>query len=258
MTRALVSCLVMVLVPAPSWAPAGASSTLLRPSLYGQVFVVRSTRETPPLAGARLQLFPLETSARGFALAGPRPVFEGHTDARGFYSFYNLRLGVYRLQVVGSRGIGGGVIVRVETAGAAVPAVIIDWNDPCRELYGTGYAVDYIRTKINVPWRANAGDWLDTAARSDWRTSGKPATPERAGMIAVFPATRTVPYGHVAWVESVDPVRRTFVVSQWNEPGPVAPGQSCWKTSNFGRLTTREWRFGDPQISGFISGGGPR
>ncbi len=256
MTRAYAFLLACMLVLASSSALAGASPTPLRPSLYGRVFVTKSTRDVSPLANARLQLFVLATTAKDFALASPRPQIEGHTDSRGFYSFYNLRPAVYRLQLIGSLGVGGGAIVQVTSIDTGVPAMVIDWNDPCRELYGTGYAVDYIRTKINVPWRANAGDWLDVAAKAGWRTSTSPVTSDRAGAIAVFPATRAVPFGHVAWVESVDTARRTFVVSQWNEPGPVEPGQSCWKTSNFGRFTTKEWRFGDPAISGFISSAG--
>jgi hypothetical protein len=251
MTHALFYLLFFVLALPSSPTVVGASPTPLKPSLYGRVLILTGEKGTAPMTDARLQLFALAPGLRGFALVSTAPLIEGRTDSRGFYSFYNLAPATYKLQVVGKQGIGGGTIVRVSFVGTSVPTMTIDWKDPCRNLYGTGYAVDYIRTKVNVPWRANAGDWLEIAAKSGWRTN-RTGSPDRAPAIAVFPVTHAVPFGHVAWVDSVDTAHRTFVVSQWNEPGPVESGQQCWKTANFGKLTSKEWRFGDPAISGLI------
>lgn len=249
--------LVLLLVAATLMAPfvpesVGAQQTL-RPTLYGRVSVFQAgARTPPPLPNVLIQLFELDARAKQFALASQEPAARGLTDVNGLYGLLipAQTAAVYRLTVSRNGNIGTGTIVRVTPGDAAVrvPDLAVDWNDRCRGYYGTGYATDYIRTKINIPWRANSEDWLTIAPKVRWTTTATPA----ANMIAVFPRSPGAQFGHVAWVESVDSAHRTLTVSQWNQPDGAGSTDECSRTGHFGKWSTSTWRLGDRAISGFV------
>jgi surface antigen len=122
-------------------------------------------------------------------------------------------------------------------------------GDPCSQYYGQGYCTDYVRQRMNVPWRGNAITWFDQAASHGWRTGPEP----RVGAIAVFAVSSV---GHVAWVDWVSPDGRSFVVSQWNYGRGLRPGSppECVVTTAFGTTTTTTWNAHDHRIRGFIYG----
>lgn len=239
---------ILLAVAAP--AEGAIPSRAIGPNVHGRVlFYTRG--ETLPLAGGTIRLLALQVR-NGFALASTPPLGT-FSDSRGFYSFFDVPSGVFFLEVSrkgvsGSREVGGGSTVRVDPGGIGVPDLAISWTDPCRMYYGRGFAPDYIRTKINVPWRASSKDWLEWAQRAGWRKGTAPA----AGATAVFRATTDLPYGHLAWVDSVSADQREFIVSQWNEPGHAGPRRTCSMSANFGRLTHTRLKSGDPALLGFI------
>jgi hypothetical protein len=238
----LLACAILLAIASPAF---GAIPRITGPNVHGRILFFAPKEEALPLAGGTVELFALDVT-KGFAQTGKRPV-QSYTDSRGFYSFFDVPSGVFLLQVSRSKEVGGGSIIRVDPGGIAVPDLAMSWTDPCRTYYGRGYAPDYIRAKINVPWRANSVDWLAFAQKGGWRTGTAPV----AATIAVFRAAKDLPYGHVAWVDSVSTDQREFVVSQWNEPGPEGPSK-CSLTANFGKLTHRRWKAGDSRLLGFV------
>jgi len=205
--------------------------------VYGRVLLTTTSHTMAPQGGAAVELQ---------ALAGGKSKSRTFSDSRGFYAFYNVVPGTYRIRVLLGGDVGNGSVVKVPPEGVKVPDLSINWSDPCRTYYGLGFSSDYVRTKINCPWRGDSIEWLGLARKAGWRTGTAPAV----GAIAVF---RVGSKGHLGWVESVAPDRRTFTVSQWDEPGPQRSGQSaCPLSVHFGVRTQSTWRFGDSRILGFI------
>ena len=85
-----------------------------------------------------------------------------------------------------------------------------------------------------VTWDGNAGDWLANAQAREVVTTGVPSV----GAIAVYrPGGTYSVYGHVAIVVAVAPA--SYAVSEMNAP-------------QWGKVTTREIRWPDPEAAGFI------
>jgi surface antigen len=72
-----------------------------------------------------------------------------------------------------------------------------------------------------VPWYGDAGDWIDGARASGWQVSPRP----QAESIMVLPRgiQGSGPFGHVAWVISVEPDGATVLVRSmdWTRRGVV-------------------------------------
>lgn len=132
-------------------------------------------------------------------------------------------------------------------------------GDPCNQYYGTGYCTDYIKTKVNIPWRGDAITWLEKA-KGHYKTGNDP----RRGAVAVFSyatqrnaRTGELEGGHVAWVEDVSPDGHSFIVSHWNWPTNDSrcnkkEDKGCLVNKCFGIRTTKEFNKNDPQLRGFI------
>ena len=85
-----------------------------------------------------------------------------------------------------------------------------------------------------VTWNGNAGDWLANAQARGVATTGLPSV----GAIAVYrPGGTYSVYGHVAIVVAVAPT--SYVVSEMNAP-------------HWGKVTTRQILWPDPEAAGFI------
>ena len=228
-TRACVLIVLATTVPA-----LGAATDS---KVSGRVQFLASTGTVYALPGVGIDLFapPQSTNSK----------YHTSADGRGFFRFGAVGFDVYRLQITGNGRIEGGTIVRVHNELTAVPAILVDLSDPCLAYYGRGYATDYIRTRTDIPWRADSKAWFDYAARVHWSTGSTP----KPGTIAVFDWS---PTGHVAWVEAVTP-SRTFDVSQWNDPSSKNTDAKCSVREKFGVLTRTRWSFGDARIKGFIT-----
>jgi|ERR1700693_265776 len=112
--------------------------------------------------------------------------------------------------------------------------------DPCAQYYGKGYCVDYVRAKL-------------TALRKGTPPGNPAAWPKDSktpmvGSAALLDFAR--PYGHVAWVESVDTKNKMFSVSQWNF-GNAWINASCAVTNMFGKVNYSTYSFTDPRVLGF-------
>ena len=72
-----------------------------------------------------------------------------------------------------------------------------------------------------LPWYGDAGDWIEGARASGWHVSALP----QADSILVLPrgVQGSGPYGHVAWVLSVEQDTTTVMVRSmnWNGRGTV-------------------------------------
>jgi surface antigen len=85
-----------------------------------------------------------------------------------------------------------------------------------------------------VTWYGNAGDWLVNATAQGVPTTTLPSV----GAIAVFrPGGTYSHYGHVAIVTAAGP--SSYVVSEMNAP-------------EWGKVTTRQIAWPDPEAAGFI------
>jgi len=85
-----------------------------------------------------------------------------------------------------------------------------------------------------VTWNGNARDWLANAQARGVATTGLPSV----GAIVVYrPGGTYSAYGHVAIVVAVAPT--SYIVSEMNAP-------------QWGKGTTRQIRWPDPEAAGFI------
>jgi len=116
-------------------------------------------------------------------------------------------------------------------------------SDPCAQYYGKGYCTDYIRTKVNIPWRGDPITWIEQARKHSYKTGNEP----KVSSIAVF--SYAMPFGHVAWVESILP-DGSFTVSHWNWGKMI--NRECGVTEMFGKTTTKIFNKNDSQLRGFI------
>ncbi|MFN2466083.1 MAG: CHAP domain-containing protein [Candidatus Dormibacteria bacterium] len=98
--------------------------------------------------------------------------------------------------------------------------------------FSWGWCTWYVSTKRFVPWMGNAIEWYANAAAMGYPEGLVP----KAGAIMV---TRESGWGHVAYVESVDPDGRGWTVSEMNFRG-------------FGVVSTRHLTIGQGRVVGFI------
>ena len=114
---------------------------------------------------------------------------------------------------------------------AASHSVSFAGPGPWPNRFAYGYCTYYVAEKRNIPWLGNAIDWWPNA-----RAYGQPEgqTPS-VGAVMV---TRESGYGHVAYVEAVNP-DGSWRVSEMNFAG--------WN-----RISTRIVRFGQVPLVGFI------
>ena len=98
--------------------------------------------------------------------------------------------------------------------------------------FSFGWCTWYVSTKRYVPWMGNAIEWWPNAAAMGFPEGHAP----RAGAIMV---TRESGYGHVAYVEAVDPDGQGWTVSEMNYRG-------------FGVTSSRHIRMGQVPLVGFI------
>jgi surface antigen len=98
--------------------------------------------------------------------------------------------------------------------------------------FAWGWCTWYVSTKRYVPWMGNAIEWFGNAAAMGFPEGSTP----RPGAIMV---TRESGWGHVAYVESVDPDGRGWTVSEMNFHG-------------FGVISSRHITMGHVPLVGFI------
>ncbi len=98
--------------------------------------------------------------------------------------------------------------------------------------FSWGWCTWYVSTRRYVPWMGNAIEWYRNAAAMGFPEGATP----RAGAIMV---TRESGWGHVAYVESVDPDGKGWTVSEMNFRG-------------FGVTSTRHISAGRVPVVGFI------
>jgi surface antigen len=110
-------------------------------------------------------------------------------------------------------------------------AISFSGPGPWANRFAYGYCTYYVAEKRYIPWLGNAIDWWPNA-----RAYGQPEgqTP-RVGAVMV---TRESGYGHVAYVEAVNP-DGSWTVSEMNFVG--------WN-----RVSSRTVRFGQVPLVGFI------
>jgi len=97
-----------------------------------------------------------------------------------------------------------------------------------------GQCTYYVAQRRYVPWRGNAGAWLENARAYGFSVCYSPGCEPRAGAIVV---TKESYWGHVAYVEKV--TESSIVVSEMNSP--------YW-----GRVTSRTISKHSPIIKGYI------
>ena len=97
--------------------------------------------------------------------------------------------------------IGSRSIVQVKVGGAPGPYPVTN--------FPYGQCTWYVATKVPIPWLGNAWQWYGNAQATGWATGATP----RQGAILVDWDSRY--YGHVAYVESMNP-DGSWVVSEMN------------------------------------------
>lgn len=120
--------------------------------------------------------------------------------------------------------IGSRSIVEVKVGGAPGPYPVTH--------FPYGQCTWYVATKVSIPWLGNAWQWYGNAQAAGWATGATP----RQGAILVDWDSRY--YGHVAYVESVNP-DGSWVVSEMNFIG-------------WGVIDQRTIRPGEVSLIGFI------
>jgi len=98
--------------------------------------------------------------------------------------------------------------------------------------FGYGYCTAYVAAKRPVYWLGNAWEWLGNAQALGFATGKMP----RVGAILV---TNESGWGHVAYVEWVNPDNQTFGISEQNYKG--------WNI-----VSTRTLNYNNSRIRGFI------
>ena len=98
--------------------------------------------------------------------------------------------------------------------------------------FSFGWCTWYVSTRRYVPWMGNAIEWFRNAAAMGFPEGQAP----RPGAIMV---TRESGWGHVAYVESVDPDGKGWTVSEMNFRG-------------FGVVSSRHIKAGQVPLVGFI------
>jgi len=78
-----------------------------------------------------------------------------------------------------------------------------------RNNFPWGWCTWYVAERRNIPWSGNASTWFASARALGWETGHTP----RVGAIMV--TDESYWYGHVAYVESLNP-DGSFVVSEMN------------------------------------------
>lgn len=144
-----------------------------------------------------------------------------------------------------------GSLVAAPTPLGCPPFATVAGNDyePTLRGYCTWYVADrWLRaTGSPLPSHRDATNWFDDARAKGLRTGDMP---EIRSVMVLGPTTSNSA-GHVAWVESVDGARRTFVVSEMNWGSLVDREQI--KTTNFCKVTMRTLAVGqNTGLRGFI------
>jgi hypothetical protein len=94
-----------------------------------------------------------------------------------------------------------------------------------------GYCVDYIYDRLKVRQSGNAVNWIGT--------DGLSMDEVQVNDVAIFGATSSNPYGHVAVVDSVE--GDNITISEWNfgYPSNNSVELSCGVTTQYHNTTTR-------------------
>ncbi len=153
----------------------------------------------------------------------------------------NAQAGTYTISVKNSTGKISNALNIILVSPSLQPSATAD----CSQYLGKGYCTDYIRTKVNIPWKGDAITWLERAKENKFETGRIPSK----SSIGVF--SYAMPFGHVAYVEEVSSDQKKFTVSHWNFSGNWI-NKTCGVTDNFGKTTISQINTDNTNLLGFI------